>query len=233
MGRSRNSEDSKSAGLSRRDFLTLAGVTAVGAGMGVLFPQVAWLDDGVAAFPASEGYLLVDVKKCQGCQACVLACSLVHHGRISPDLARIQVVQDPFEKFPHDINLAQCRQCVDPHCVKACPTKALHVDVKNGNVRRITAKKCIGCGQCLHACPYEPGRVFWNAEGRRAQKCDLCLEAPHWDAQGGPAGKQACVEICPIGAITFTRTIPEQKGEGGYQVNLRRYSWTRLGYSVE
>jgi hypothetical protein len=41
------------------------------------------------------------------------------------------------------------------------------------------------------------------------------------------------VEICPIGAITFTRTIPEQKGEGGYQVNLRRYSWTRLGYSVE
>ena len=28
--------------------------------------------------PASDGYFLVDVKKCQGFASCMLACSLVH-----------------------------------------------------------------------------------------------------------------------------------------------------------
>jgi len=28
--------------------------------------------------PLSEGYLIVDSKKCAGCIACMLACSLVH-----------------------------------------------------------------------------------------------------------------------------------------------------------
>jgi protein NrfC len=42
---------------------------------------------------------------------------------------------------------------------------------------------------------------------------------------------QACVEICPLGAIKFTKRIPVQEGDEGYHVNLRGKGWENLGYS--
>ena len=47
---------------------------------------------------------------------------------------------------------------------------------------------------------------------------------------GGPDGKQACVEVCPVGAIKFTAEIPVQAGDEGYKVNLRTKNWWKLGY---
>jgi protein NrfC len=66
----------------------------------------------------------------------------------------------------------------------------------------------------------------------KSRKCDLCANAPyHWDdAGGGPDGKQACVALCPVGAIAFTKEIPVQEGDGGYSVNLRDESWAVLGF---
>ncbi len=217
---------------TRRDFLKRSRDVAVGLGVAAVLPHVIWLDDAVAAIPASGGYLLVDTKKCQGCISCMLACSLVHEGVENPSLARIQVIQNSFEKFPNDLTLVQCRQCVEPPCVEACPTGALHVESKHGNVRMIDAEKCIGCQSCINACPFTPSRSVWNSEKVRTIKCDLCSDAPyHWDENGGgPSGKQACVEVCPVGAIKFTKKIPAQEGDDGYNVNLRDRSWRRLGY---
>ena len=48
--------------ISRRKFLKLTGKAALGAGVGGLVPRLIWLDDAIAAIPASEGYLLVDTK---------------------------------------------------------------------------------------------------------------------------------------------------------------------------
>jgi len=90
--------------ISRRDFIKTSGIVVIGVGLGGCI-----IPGGVAV---SEGYLLVDTKKCQGCMTCMLACSLVHEGFESLSLARIQIVQNPFESFPNDINIAQCRQCV-------------------------------------------------------------------------------------------------------------------------
>lgn len=73
-------------------------------------------------FPLSERYLVFDTKKCAGCIACMLACSLVHEGKSNPSFSRIQVVQSSFKPFPEDIDLIICRHCADPMCVKACPT---------------------------------------------------------------------------------------------------------------
>lgn len=215
---------------SRRDLIKLSGAAMVRAGIGGLFGEVIWLDDAVAAFPASEGYLLVDSKKCQGCLSCMLACSLVHHGRISPTLARIQVLQNPFERFPDDLTIAQCRQCVEPACVDVCPVGALRVDGRNGNVRRIDAATCIGCRACIRACPHTPARAVWNREDKHAEKCDLCVDSPFWAQKGGPRGRQACVEVCALGAIRFTNTIPAQQGAQGYDVNLRGPGWGKLGF---
>ena len=187
--------------------------------------------------PPADGYLLVDVEKCQGCATCMLACSLVHEGVQSLSLSRIQVLQDSFAAFPGDLTVEQCRQCVDPACVTACPTGALQADARYGNVRMVDAEQCIACGACYSACPYAPSRAFLAADRAyrdqaKSRKCDLCAHAPyHWDkAGGGPGGKQACVALCPVGAIAFTTEIPVQDGDGGYRVNLRGESWVVLGY---
>ena len=216
--------------ISRRDFLKITGTATLGTGV---LPRLIWLDDAIAAIPASEGYLLVDTKKCQGCLSCMLACALVHEGTQNLSLARIQVLQNSFGKFPDDLTMAQCRQCVEPACVEACPEKALFVDKKNGNVRIVDVKKCIGCKSCVQACPYEPSRALWNPDKKKALKCDLCSDAPFWAEKGEANGKQACVEVCPLAAIKFTREIPEQRGDAGYKVNLRGQSWRNFGYSTD
>lgn len=218
--------------VTRRSFLKIAGIAAVGAGTETFLPPI-WLDDAVAVIPVSRGYLLVDAKKCQDCTTCMLACSLVHEGRENHSLARIQIVQNPFEKFLVDIAPALCRQCVDPPCVKICPTGALHADIEHGNVRRVDKEKCIGDMLCVEACPYEPSRAIWNFEDGYAQKCDLCATAPFWSQRGEPGGKQACVEACPLEAIKFTEEIPAQDGDAGYQANLRGESWKKMGYPVD
>jgi protein NrfC len=219
--------------LTRRDLLKLSKGAAIKTAVGGAFLKLIWLDDAVAAIPASGGYLLVDTKKCQGCMTCMLACSLVHEGKENLSLARIQVIQNSFEKFPNDITLAQCRQCVEPACLKACPTDALHIDREHDNVRMIDAEKCIGCKNCVEACPHAPGRAVWDFEDEHAQKCDLCADTPFWNEQGGPEGKQACVELCPVAALKCTKEIPKQDGNKGYNVNLRGKGWKNLGFSVD
>jgi len=96
----------------------------------------------------------------------------------------------------------------------------------------VNVDKCIGCERCIQACPYQPSRVQWNPKERHAQKCDLCKDTPYWNHEGGPDGKQACVEICPMKAIKFTKEIPVQSGDG-YDVNLRNENWAYLGFPVD
>ena len=220
---------------SRRDFIKIAGTTIVGLSIGCGTSRRIETDE-VAIIPVSEGYLIVDKKKCSGCYSCMLACSLVHHGRENLSLARIQVVQNPFEPFPGDIFLAQCRQCVEPPCVEVCPVepiKALRPDPNNGNVRIVDYELCVGCQACVMACPYEPSRAIWNFEEDHAEKCDLCANARYWGKPGGPTGQQACVSVCPMEAIAFVREIPAQEGDAGYDKNLRGETWQQLGFSVQ
>ncbi|MGD2294760.1 MAG: 4Fe-4S dicluster domain-containing protein [Candidatus Aminicenantes bacterium] len=223
-------KENTNSGISRREFLKQSKNIAFGIGAGGVLTHFFWLDNGIAAVPASEGYLLVDTKKCQGCMSCMMACTLVHEGATNPSLARIQVIQNPFLKWPDDVTVEQCRQCVEPACVEACPADALKADPEHRNVRTVDEEKCIGCLSCVEACPFTPSRAHWNFQEDHAQKCDLCARAPFWEYGGGPAGEQACVEVCPVGAIKFTSEIPEQKGDKGYKVNLRDQAWQWLGY---
>ncbi|MCK9526602.1 MAG: 4Fe-4S binding protein [Limnochordia bacterium] len=215
---------------SRRSFLKMLGGTAAGVAFGGAIPQLFNLGGGLVAIPASEGYLLVDTMKCAGCSSCMLACSLVHEGKENVSLSRIQITQNPFKRFPYDISLYQCRQCTSPACIEACPTGALAADKNNGNVRTVDERKCIGCMQCVEACPQTPSRVIWNFEDHYSMKCDLCVDTPHWEEKGGPNGKRACESICPVNAIKFVAEIPTQYGNVGYDVNLRGPVWEKLGF---
>jgi protein NrfC len=227
------SESMESANaFTRRDFVKGAGAVGFAFVLGGTLARGFLLPDQVIAFPASEGYLLVDSKKCQGCNTCAMACSLTHHGVQNLSLGRIQVTQDPLAAWPNDKLISQCRQCPSAPCVMACPTGANHIDTEHGNVRTIDPAKCIGCERCVAACPFDQSRADWNFSEKHAQKCDLCTNTPFWDEKGGPGGKQACVELCPVGAIAYAKTIPVQD-DGGYDVNLRDATWGTLGYPTD
>ena len=249
-------QEERTTGISRREFIQVTGAIIVVAGLGGC--GGATTDESpapantlepagtsgsaptlvtIGEVPPADGYLLVDIEKCQGCLSCMLAWSLIHEGVEGLSLSRIQIMQNSFESFPNDLTIEQCRQCVEPVCVNECPTGALRADGKHGNVRMVDSELCIGCGLCFDTCPYTPSRAFLAPDKAyddeaRSRKCDLCANAPyHWDqAGGGPDGKQACVAVCPVGAIMFTREIPRQKGDDGYKVDLRDRNWGRLGY---
>jgi len=229
--------------ISRRSFLKYTGTIIFVAAGGCYVPQdkgagnLVKPDESPGGIALSQGYLLVDTRKCQGCTSCMLACTLVHEGVENPSMSRIQIIQNPFDAFPDDVTIEQCRQCVEPACVEVCPTGALSANAKFGNVRMIDRTQCIGCGDCVEACPYTPSRPVVVSDENfdddlKSRKCDLCADTPyHWDdAGGGPDGKQACVEVCPVGAIKFTKQIPVQEGDNGYRVNLRAKNWRKLGY---
>ncbi len=227
-----DSQNKSSGEISRRQFILGVGAMglAAAAGSNLVLPDklLAILN----SIPNSEGFLLVDLKKCQGCGTCMMACALTHTGVASYTLSRIQIQQDSFANWPDDVFMAVCRQCEDAPCVKVCPVKPIKANKPNpkyGNVRMIDQTLCIGCRMCFNSCPFTPSRAQWDFTTSRSQKCDLCVDTPYLGEKGGPGGTQACAKVCPVDAITFTRTMPDQDDEESYHVNLRGPAWGKLG----
>jgi protein NrfC len=225
-------DESSSYNVTRRQFLIHAGVAGFTAAMGL-----QWLFPGhLLAMVNAEGFLLVDLKKCQGCSTCMMTCAIAHTGEASYALSRIQIQQDSFKNWPADIHMAQCHQCKDAPCVEACPVEPVKANKPNpkfGNVRMIDQQLCIGCQSCISACPFTPVRVQWNHIISKSQKCDLCADTPYLGEKGGPGGTQACVKACPVGAISFTRLMPGENTEESYYANLRTAVWQKLGMTAK
>lgn len=210
--------------LPRRKFLTGSGAALAA---GALTAGVGGVSAGAApqaktSYPASTGYIVYDSRLCWGCQSCMFACSMSHYGEANPALSRIQIIRDApsFTKYPLDIVMAPCRQCVTPLCVQNCPTGAAHVDTEHGNVRVIDQAKCIGCKRCIQTCPQRPHRTVWNPQIKKSSKCDLCIDTPHWGRKGGPDGEPACVTGCPAKALKLVHNAPPQEDVAGYDVDL-------------
>jgi protein NrfC len=207
----------------RRDFLTGAGAAIAAGALSVCAtsqPAEAAIEK--PSYPASTGYIVYDSRLCLGCQSCMFACSMTHEGEANPSLSRIQIIRDApsWTKYPFDVVMSVCRQCVTPICVQNCPTGACHIDEANGNIRRIDQSKCIGCQRCIQSCPQRPHRTVWNPVKKKSSKCDLCESAPFWNQKGGPTGKQACIETCAPKALKLVAEAPPQADVNGYDVNL-------------
>jgi protein NrfC len=219
--------EGKNKKVLRRDFLKGSGTALAAGALGVCAAESAMAlaspaPDTKVTYEASTGYLVYDSRLCWGCQSCMFACSMGHQGEANPALSRIQIIRDApsFTKYPLDITMAVCRQCVSPLCVQNCPTGAAHIDAEHGNVRVIDQTKCVGCKRCIQSCPQRPHRTVWNPFKNKSSKCDLCLDAPHWSKKGGPDGEPACVSICPSKALKVVHEAPPQEDVSGYDVNL-------------
>jgi anaerobic carbon-monoxide dehydrogenase iron sulfur subunit len=131
-------------------------------------------------------YLQARPEKCTGCRVCEMVCSLKHEGASSPLLSRVRVVK--VEEWNYNYP-AVCAACSHAPCVRVCPTGACYPAPEGVGVR-IDESRCIGCRECLVACPF--GAVAVHPQRQKAFVCDMC--------EGDPA----CVTNCVAGAIEVT-----------------------------
>jgi formate dehydrogenase iron-sulfur subunit len=89
----------------------------------------------------------------------------------------------------------QCRHCLEPACVSACPVAAMQ-KTPEGPVT-YDSSRCMGCRYCMMACPYGIPRYEWDSLAPVVRKCTLCYER----LQSGLL--PACVEVCPEQALLF------------------------------
>jgi len=169
---------------SRRDFLKVAGLAAIGLAVAKpaldvlsgLRPAEASLTEGSLA--GKRWAMIVNLKACweKGeCTECIDACHRVHN---VPDLGTIKeqikwIRPAPYEKvFPeqeyyylegdlkHQPVLILCNHCEEPPCVKVCPTGATWK--REDGIVMIDYHRCIGCRYCMAGCPYGSRSFNWR-----------------------------------------------------------------------
>jgi phenylacetyl-CoA:acceptor oxidoreductase subunit 1 len=175
--------------------------------------------------------MAIELKRCIGCNACVLGCKAEHF--LEPNMFWNRVLIGEKGKYPQVTKLiysVRCNHCADPKCVKVCPTGA--TQQREDGIVWVDETKCVGCRYCMVACPYQmrsmnedpdaryfPGQeltehekigktLYPHAKGV-VQKCVFCKERIDSGLAAGLTpgvdrdATPACVIICPTKAIHF------------------------------
>lgn len=169
-----------------------------------------------------------DGTRCTGCKTCEFACKDYYD--LSTEFQYRKVYEcagGTTEKnsdgyiettcFAYYVSMS-CNHCDDPSCVEVCPTGAMHKDAETGLVS-VDADKCVGCGYCYMACPYNAPKV--DREKGHSVKCDGCAE------RVAAGERPICVRACPARALDFG-TVEEMSklGERGNIAPLPEPSYT-------
>ena len=110
---------------------------------------------------------VIDVDHCVGCQVCMFACTR----RLGlGGLAKSSIHVRSDGGIRKGFIVIVCRACADPPCARVCPTDAL--TVREGGGVKFHAERCIGCYNCVEACPF--GAALWNEEEGKPQICVYC-----------------------------------------------------------
>ena len=176
---------------------------------------------------AQQLAMVIDASKCIDCKGCMVACKVAND--LPGDQWRNWIKDMPGIITPgkHAISTkfqpGACMHCDNPTCVEACPTGATYKDAATGEVV-IDETLCIGCGNCIPACPYDAR--FRNTTTRKADKCNYC---PERRAQGL---LPACVDTCPTKARVFG-DINDPESEAGRLYRKNKATLTRVAAKTD
>lgn len=159
-----------------------------------------------------EKIKLIDVSKCIGCRACQTACKQWNQ------LSAVKTINRGTHQNPPDLNPSTytlirydevsdgnggvkwlmrkdgCMHCSDAACLLSCPAPGALTYGKKGAVV-YNRSLCIGCKNCVIACPFNVPRFDEKAE--KPYKCTLCYDRI-------TDGKiPACIKTCPTGTLTW------------------------------
>ena len=160
----------------------------------------------------TQGFVF-DQRKCTGCQACMLACTIENQlpfGRSWRSVYSFNNRHIPNLPVVH-LSMA-CNHCETPACLHACPASAYDRDPKTGLVI-VDGSKCMGCKYCTWACPFDAPH-FDDAAGT-VEKCTFCSERQSKGLQ------PACVELCPTGALSVGERKSDVYGEAVIGLSAR------------
>ena len=142
--------------------------------------------------------------RCTGCRTCEMACK--DYNDTSDGVAFRKVydyegggftVNDDgsctTDAWAYHLSIS-CQHCDYPACVEVCPTTAMRKDDGTGLVS-VDDTKCIGCGYCAMACPYNAPTV--DREVGHTVKCDGCA------SRVAKGLDPICVDACPLRALDF------------------------------
>jgi Fe-S-cluster-containing dehydrogenase component len=149
---------------------------------------------------------VIDVALCSGCYSCQVACKDEHcdndwtpYAKPQPDTGQfwLRVDEKPSGTLPKvrvTYTPTLCNHCERPSCRAACDHAA--ITKREDGLVIIDPEKCVGCGKCAEACPYDA--VFQNEDLGISQKCTGCA---HLIDNGYKEPR--CSEVCPTGALVF------------------------------
>jgi phenylacetyl-CoA:acceptor oxidoreductase 27-kDa subunit len=171
--------------------------------------------------------MVIDLRRCVGCQTCTAACKTAH--ATPPGVQWRRVLDLETGEFPEvrrSFVPVSCMHCEHPPCEEVCPTTA--TKKREDGLVTIDYDTCIGCANCVMACPYEarsivhepryaygeqpipPERIrFDPARIGVATKCTFCKDRIDAAARTGqkpgrdPEVTPACVNSCISGAMVF------------------------------
>ena len=145
----------------------------------------------------SAGFLL-DLHRCVGCGACVLACR-IENGRVTTAAWRrvLPLNLRRYDAGPTYFLSVACHHCDEPACLRGCPSGAY--EKRPDGIVIHHEERCLGCRYCEMTCPF--GAPQYDANRGVMSKCHLC--ARRVDAGRAPA----CVAACPTEALTFAADV--------------------------
>ena len=170
--------------------------------------------------------MVIDLKRCIGCNACTLACKQENGTPGEVHFARVVTREvGTYPATKRTFLPVLCNHCDDAPCVHVCPSGASYI--RPDGIVMVDKDVCIGCRACAVACPYmnrhyiESGMLQHGFSGEGLSlleaikftafdegtmtKCNFC--APRVDRGLEPA----CVNTCPT-ECRFFGDLEDQNG---------------------
>jgi Fe-S-cluster-containing dehydrogenase component len=152
------------------------------------------------------GFLL-DLHRCVGCAACVLACRIENRRADTASWRRVIPLNlRRREAGPTYFLSVACHHCEKPACLEGCPSRAY--DRRPDGIVVHHEELCLGCRYCEMTCPFGTPR-YDDAKGVMS-KCHLC--AHRLDSGRLPA----CVAACPTEALQYVADVGAHGGDTAF-----------------